>query len=107
MTLPHILEACAAVGVKGVVCFGMGLTLREGSRKHFYGALERHFPGLKERYVQNYGNSYELPSPNSGQLLSLFHSFCRSRGLLHRPEDCFAYLEELPEPYEQLSLFGS
>lgn len=105
--LLHILEACAAVGVKGVVCFGMGLTLREGSREHFYGALERHFPGLKERYVQNYGNAYELPSPNSGQLLSLFHSFCRSRGLLHRPEDCFAYLEELPEPYEQLSLFGS
>ena len=103
--LRPILEACALSGVKGIVCFGMGMTLRAGSREHYYAALERHFPGLKERYVRTYGSAYEIPSPNSEKLLSLFHSFCHSHGILHRPEDCFAYLADLPQPYEQLSLF--
>lgn len=100
-----LLEACVACGVRGIVCFGMGMTLREGSREHYYAALERHFPGLKERYIRTYGNAYELSSPNSPRLYALFRDFCRARGLLYRPEDCFAWLEELPEPYDQLSLF--
>ena len=35
-----ILNACADAGVKGVLCFDMGLTLREGDREYFYAALE-------------------------------------------------------------------
>ena len=100
-----ILRACAEVGVKGIVCFGMGLTLREGNREYFYAALDRHFPGLKERYVRTFGNAYEAASPNSGPLMGLFHDFCAERGILHRPEDCFAYLAALPEREPQLSLF--
>lgn len=105
--LRPILEACAACGVKGIVCFGMGMTLREGSREHYYAALDRHFPGLKERYIRTYGSAYELPSPNSERLWRLFRRFCQSHGLLYQPEDCFSYLGELPQPCEQLSLFDS
>ena len=43
-----LLEACAQVKVKGIICFDMGLTLREGDREYYYAALDRHFPGLKE-----------------------------------------------------------
>ena len=43
-----ILEACAQVQVKGIICFDMGLTLREGDREYYYAALNRHFPGLDE-----------------------------------------------------------
>ena len=100
-----ILRACAEVGVRGIVCFGMGLTLREGNREYFYAALDRHFPGLKERYVRTFGNAYEAASPNSGPLMGLFHDFCAERGILHRPEDCFAYLAALPEHNPQISLF--
>ena len=57
-----ILEACAQVKVKGIVCFDLGLTLREGDREYYYAALDRYFPGLKERYIRTYGNAYELPS---------------------------------------------
>ena len=103
--LLSILRACAEVGVRGIVCFGMGLTLREGNREYFYAALDRHFPGLKERYVRTFGNAYEAASPNSGPLMGLFHDFCAERGILHRPEDCFAYLAALPEREPQLSLF--
>ena len=59
-----ILDACGKTGVKGIICFGMGLTLREGDREYYYAALDQHFPGLKKRYIDTYGNAYELPSPS-------------------------------------------
>lgn len=62
--LNRLLDACIEAGVKGIICFGMGVTLRDGDREYFYKALDRHFPGLKEKYVRTYGNSYELESPN-------------------------------------------
>ena len=98
-----ILEACAGAGVKGIICFGMGLTLREGDREYYYRALDRHFPGLKERYIREYGNAYELPSPNSGPLTRLFTSFCRDHGMMSAPEECFDYMNRLPEKYRQIS----
>ena len=100
-----ILEACRDADVKGVVCFGMGLTLREGDREYYYSALDRHFPGLTARYVRTYGNAYELPSPNESALMTLFRRFCAENRILYTPEDCFAYLRALPEKHEQLSLF--
>ena len=100
-----ILEECIRVGVKGIVCFGMGLTLREGDREYYYAALDRHFPGLKRKYVETYGNAYELPSPNTPALMSLFRRACAKHGILNTPEDCFEYLRTLPERNEQFSLF--
>ena len=96
-----ILDACARVKVKGIICFGMGMTLREGDREYYYAALDRHFPGLKERYIRTYGNAYELPSPRSTELMNLFRSFCRDHGITDTPEKCFDYLHTLPEKYEQ------
>ncbi len=98
-----ILEACARAKVKGIVCFDMGLTLREGDREYYYAALDKSFPGLKERYIQTYGNAYEVPSPNRSRLMDLFRAFCRDHGILYRPEDCFEYLNRFPEKYQQLS----
>ena len=100
-----ILKACKDAGVKGVMCFGMGLTLRDGDREYYYAALDRHFPGLKRRYIETYGNAYELPSPNEKRLMALFTRFCEENHMLHTPEDCFRYLRTLPEKYEQTSLF--
>ena len=98
-----ILEACAQVRVKGIICFDMGLTLREGDREYYYAALDRHFPGLKARYISSYGNAYELPSPNRDRLMKLFEGFCRARSILYRPEDCFSYMNALPEKFQQIS----
>ena len=98
-----ILKACAETGVKGIICFGMGLTLREGDREYYYAALDRHFPGLKARYMRDYGSAYEIPSPNSERLMRLFEDFCREHQMLYKPENCFQYLNHLPEAFQQTS----
>ena len=100
-----ILTACADVGVRGIVCFGMGMTLREGSREYYYAALDRGFPGLKRRYAEAYGNRYELPSPNQEALMEALEGICTARNMLFRPDDCFDYMADLPERNRQLSMF--
>ena len=100
-----ILEECACVDVKGIIDFGMGLTLREGDREYYYAALDNHFPGMKQRYIQRYGNSYELPSPNAKVLQGILRRICKEHGMLSNPYECFKYLNELPDKYQQMSLF--
>ena len=100
-----IVEVCADAGVKGIVHFGMGLTLREGNREYFYSQLDRHFPGLKEQYIRSYGNAYSLPSPRHRELSSLFHSLCEQYGLWHDNDRIFQYLRQLEEKEEQVCFF--
>ncbi|MBO5377956.1 MAG: radical SAM protein [Ruminiclostridium sp.] len=100
-----ILDYCIDAGVKGIICFGMGVTMREGNREFFYTALNRHFPGMRERYHKKYGYSYELASDNSNDLMRLFIKRCKQHGIMYNVDECFAYLHEFPEKYEQLSLF--
>ena len=100
-----ILDECVRVGVKGVIDFGMGLTLREGDREYYYAALDRHFPGIKERYIRTYGNAYELPSPNAKELLEVFRKICKENGVLSTPDACFEFMRELPDKYPQMSIF--
>ena len=100
-----ILKECVRVGVKGIVDFGMGLTLRDGDREYYYAALDKHFPGMKERYIARYGNAYELPSPRAGELTDLVQRICRDNDILSSPEECFGFMNELPEKYPQMSLF--
>ena len=101
-----ILDACIDARVKGIICFGMGLTLREGDREYFYAALDKHFPGLKQKYIMNYGNAYQLQSPNGKELMALFNETCRKNHIICTPDQCFSYISEFPEKYEQMSFFG-
>ena len=98
-----ILEACARVKVEGIICFDMGLTLREGDREYYYAALDRHFPGLKEKYIRTYGNAYEVSSPNREPLMRLFRTFCREHGMMYKPEECFDYMGTLPDRFQQMT----
>ena len=100
-----ILNECVRVGVKGIIDFGMGLTLREGDREYYYAALDRHFPGMKERYIKQYGNAYELPSPDAKELMGLLHRICKDNGILSSPDECFGFIRELPDKYPQMSIF--
>lgn len=58
-----ILDMCREANVYGIICFGMGLTLREGNREYFYEQLDRLFPQLKQKYIQTYRNQYIIESP--------------------------------------------
>ncbi len=100
-----ILYECIRTGVKGIIDFGMGLTLRDGDREYYYAALDKSFPGMKERYIKRYGNSYELPSPKAKELEELFQKTCKENGIMSDPEDCFRFMSEFPEKYQQMSLF--
>ncbi len=103
--ITSILNECVMTGVKGVIDFGMGLTLRDGDREYYYAALDKHFPGMKERYIKEYGNAYELPSPNAKELMKCFQRICKDNGIMYSPNECFKYMQELPEKYTQMSLF--
>ena len=103
--ITSILNECARTGVKGVIDFGMGLTLREGDREYYYAALDKHFPGMKARYIQRYGNAYELPSPKAKELSAIFRRICRENGIISDPEACFRYMRELSEKHSQISIF--
>jgi DNA repair photolyase len=100
-----ILNECVRVGVKGIIDFGMGMTLREGDREYYYAALDRHFPGMKQRYIQRYGNAYELPSPRAGELREIFQRICKANNIMSTPDECFRFMSELPEKYSQVSMF--
>lgn len=99
-----IVEACADAGVRGIICFGMGLTLRDGSREHYYTQLDRHFPGLKERTIRTYGSAYELRSAHDRELTALFHRLCAKYGIWHDNDKIFRWLSQLEDP-DQLSFF--
>ena len=102
-----ILESCMDADVKGVLCFNMGLTLRDGNREYFYRQLDRHFPGLKEHYVRTYGNRYEINSPRNAELMALYHKICEKSGMLHDIWEIFNYLHkfEEKETVQQISFF--
>lgn len=101
-----ILDYCVEAEVKGIICFGMGLTLREGSREYFYRQLDRYFPGLKEQYIRRYGSAYVLDSPRGAELMRLFRRRCEEAGIMHDSEQIFRYLNEFEDKrYQQLSLF--
>ena len=101
----RIVNLCAGTGVKGIIHFGMGLTLREGNREYFYAQLDRHFPGLKERYIRTYGNAYELLSPDWRRLEQVFREECDRNGIWRDNDRIFRFLSEFEEKSEQLSLF--
>ena len=102
-----ILGMCVEAGVRGVLCFGMGLIVREGNREYFYRQLDIHFPRLKERYIREYGNNYMVDSPRSTELMRLFHRICEENGILHSNDQIFEYLRKFEEKNaaEQLCLW--
>ena len=99
-----IVDMAGKAGCMGIICFDMGLTLRNGDREHYYSALERHFPGLRERYIREYGDAYMLTSPNAAKLWRVFVTECRSRGIEYRTDAVFDFMRRFEES-EQLTLF--
>lgn len=100
-----ILDYCVRAKVKGIINFDMGVTLRDGNREYFYKKLDEHFPGLKEKYIRMYGNSYQLSSPNSRKLSMIYKSECIKNGIMCDVNECFEYLNKYEDRYsgEQIS----
>jgi len=106
--LRGILDYCIRSKVKGILCFGFGTTMREGSRDYFYAKLEEHFPDMKQRYIEEYGDKYECRSPNQSRLWAIFKAECERHGILYRTKYVFEYLwkfESRSLKNTQMSLF--
>lgn len=104
--LRGILNYCFEAGVKGIICFGIGVTLREGDREYFYKKIDEHFPGLREKYHRKYGYSYEVTSDNHSSLMKIFYDECKAHGVMRDVKEIFEYLNAFPTlEYTQMSLF--
>ena len=105
--LEGLLDYCIKANVKGIICFGIGMTLRDGNREYFYQKLDENFPGLRNKYQEKFGYSYEVVSPNAKELYQRLQEVCQANNILFGPERVFSYINEFPydKNYKQLSLF--
>ncbi|WP_102049488.1 SPL family radical SAM protein [Pygmaiobacter massiliensis] len=100
-----LLEYCKEAEVKGILTFGIGMTLRSGNREYFYKKLDEHFPEMKRQYMRTFGSSYGIHSLNGKVLGKLVKDFCKENSILYGTDAIFTYLNTLNEPQTQLSLF--
>ncbi|MDR0878049.1 MAG: radical SAM protein [Treponema sp.] len=104
-----ILRYCTEAKVYGIICFEMGMTLREGDREYFYQNLDKHFPDLKRKYQSKYGNNYILTSDYNKPLMQIFYETCRENNIVYGNDALFDYMHtfEAKHTAGQLSLFDS
>ncbi len=98
-----IIDYCIRSGVKAIICFGIGVTLREGNREYFYAALDRaatgdpRFIGMKERYQRTFGYSYMINSPHNHELMRYLSQLCSKNNIQLGTDSIFRWMEEFPQ----------
>ena len=98
-----IIDLCARAGVHSIICFGIGLTLREGNREYFYNALDKlagldpKFAGMKERYQKTFGYSYAINSPRNNELMKHLVKLCHQYHIRLGTDSVFKWMEEFPD----------
>jgi DNA repair photolyase len=78
--ITSILQRAKDSGASYVLSM-MGVTLRAGSREYFYEALDKQFPGIKEKYIRTYGNRYECFSRDCRELDKIYREESGKLGL--------------------------
>lgn len=101
--IKRIIELAYENGAKFIYP-AFGVTLRQNQREWFYAKLEELFPGIKEKYVKQYGNAYECSSPKTKELWNLFKYECCRLGILFKMSDIIKEYKQGHEN-EQLSFF--
>ena len=104
--LQGLLDYCIDAGVYGIISWGIGMTLREGSREYFYKKLDEHFPGLKSIYQKKYGYKYEITSDNNDKLYKLLQTTCKKHNVVFGVNQLFEYMQMFEEKVKpQMELF--
>lgn len=80
------------------------VSLRENQREYFYEKLDESFPGIKNRYIKEFGNTYWCSSPNQELLWEEFKNECIKNNIMYDHDQID---ESIIKKYkkEQLSLF--
>ncbi|WP_202710451.1 SPL family radical SAM protein [Sporosalibacterium faouarense] len=101
--IKSIIKATAENGGKFVApC--LGVTLRQNQRTYFYNKLDILFPGVKEKYIKTFGDSYECNSINIDKLNDIFKKECKKYGLLYKMSDIRKAMRS-KYIHKQISLF--
>jgi len=103
--LRGIINYCIEAKVYGIICFGIGMTLRDGNREYYYENLDKHFPGLKEKYINSFRYDYEVKSKNSKNLMKILKEECKKNNIILNNDEIFRYLHEFPNKEIQLGFF--
>ncbi|NRT72815.1 SPL family radical SAM protein [Clostridium beijerinckii] len=99
-----ILDYCIEAKVKGIIVFGIGLTLRNGNREYYYKNLDKHFKGLKEKYIREYGNSYEVLSKNHEKLMKIIKDICQQNNIIFGVKEVFNYIKAFEEENNEVQI---
>lgn len=97
--ISRIVEKAKAAGAKYILAW-MGMTLRQGQREYFYQKLDEDFPGIKEKYIARYADSYSCPVPAAKSLYRLLGKLCNENQIATQID----FYKETPP--EQLNLFA-
>lgn len=92
----QIIDYCIDSDVKGILCFEMGMTLRQGNREYFYNKLDEHFPEIKNKYITHFKNNYHVLSPYNIKLMEIFKKRTKKAGIMNNANEIFNYLNEFP-----------
>jgi len=101
--ISRIIELAEKSGARFIYP-ALGVTLRQNQRDWYYNMLDELFPLVKEKYIKNYGNSYECRSVKAKELWSMFQYKCNEYGILYKMDDIIRGYKAAYQT-TQLSLF--
>ena len=105
VNIVKLVRASAANGARFIYP-GMGMTLRDNQRDHFYEKLADFRPELISKYQQTYGDKYNCTSTKAKRIFYQFQDECVKHGILYKMPDIIkAYKQPILPPNDQLTLF--
>ncbi len=78
--IEEILVNAGKSGAKYVLFFP-AVTLRDRQREYYYSGLDKHFPGMRERYEKTFRDSYSCFPPDHRILSSFFYKKAGEMGI--------------------------
>ena len=102
--IKKIVRLASEYGAKFIHTY-MGMTLRENQRVYYFDKLDDKFPGVKEKYIKNYGDRYNCLVPNYKQLYKVFTDECDKYGISYKMNDIIRVYKKESTNDEQISLF--
>ena len=102
--IKKLVRLAHASGAKFIQTY-MGMTLRENQRDYYYDQLDKHFKGLKDKYIKYYKERYNCPVPNYKRLYKVLTDECDKYGILYNMKDIIKAYKKKVKENEQMSLF--
>lgn len=102
--IKELVKLAFASGAKFIHTY-MGMTLRQNQRDYYFDKLDQYFIGLKQKYINYYGERYICTVPNYKKLYKVFTDECDKYGILYQMDDIIKAYKKERKKNEQLTLF--